>query len=595
MTHRIGIEINTETTGGAGVKQQIQDLRELHNISAQFESLRNEAAQKYPEDLKRQNNYIREQINLQQRLETAGSRERISDMRHEMEKTMSTHERNMVKQRISAEQRAHVLTSRETVESQAARMQWAEDMGIGDPADRARGGFADDFLQSGASGFRGGGMGMLSSGLGRFGRTAAAKFAGMGVGAKLAAGTGIGLAAVGALGAAQFVGQGIEKNRQLAPEFTGLMSGMSEIPEGTESMKIFRREVELSGLAIGKGVQETIQLEREWMRLGGTAELAGSKMERTVLTGFAHGIDAQAAMQFTGAMARTGYQPGEMNEDMLSRAIMRADAAGMGGFRRQEFMGTVQGITPGILRSAVTADPEDVIAIAAQFAEMGLPFQGERGTEMINRLQGGITQSGGLGFEAARRVLEARGEVATPASIQAQQELGLTDYENMKELWGMFKRMGGGKEQEAAFLMGRQFNIPMRALWNPDEDMNSLGEMLNRGASDYDRLSPEEITKRKKEMDERVDDITDTTGFMAMRNKVITEIGKIETAANLFGDGVQAFNDTVTNFGEKWVKGGMVMTTAIETENYKATVDRQKAGWGAHALPGGGLNLGGMY
>lgn len=568
MTHRIGIEIATETTGGAGVKEQIRDLRELHDISAQFESLRNEAAEKYPEDLKRQNNFIREQINLQQRLETVGSRERIASMRRSMEVPMGIQEREMVKRRIASEKRAHIHAARDTVESQASRMQWAEDQGIGDPTYRDRGGFADDYLQSGAGGFRRGGLGMLASGLGRVGRRAAGMVTGMGVGAKLAAGTGIGMGVYAAYKAVQFVGQGIDKNRQLAPEFTGLMAGMKDLPE---DMKTFRREVELSGIAIGKSVQETIALEREWMRLGGVAELAGSKMERTILTGYAYGIDAQATMQFTGMMARTGTQIGEMNEEMLSRAIMRADDAGMGGRRRQEFLGTVQGITPEILRTAVTVNPEDMISIAAQFAEMGLPFQGERGTDIIGRLHGGLTQAGGMGFEAARRVLEARGEVATPASIQRQQELGVADYENMKELWTMYNRVGG-TEDEAAYLMGRQFNIPMRALWNPDDDMNSIGEMLNRDVSDYSKLSPAEITKRKAEMDQRIEEITDTTGFKSMQNKVIEEIAKIETAADLFKEGVNIFNSAVGDFVKNRITPG-----SQEKENpiiYQSTSER---------------------
>lgn len=576
MANPIKILIDAEMTGGAGIKDQIRDLRELHDISAQFESLRNEAAEKYPEDLKRQNNYIREQINLQQRLETVGSRGRIANMRRSLESPMGVYDREQVKRRISSEQRAHIQAARDTVESQAARTQWAEDRGIGDPRDRDGGGFADDFLYAGAGGFRQGGMGMLAVGLGRFGRRAAGLMTGMGVGAKLAAGTGIGLAVYGAYKAVQFVGQGISKNRELAPEFTGLMAGMDEIPEGADAMKIFRREVELSGLAIGKNVQETIALQREWMRLGGTAELAGSKMERTILTAYAYGIDAQMTTQFAETMARTGYQPNAtMSEEMLSRAIMRAEDAGMGKRRIQEFLGTIQGITPEILRTAVTTDPKEIIAIAAQFAELGLPFQGERGTNVLGKLHRGLAESP-MGFMAAKRAIEARGGVADIVSIEYQRGEGLSDYQNLKQLWGIYMEQAGGDEGRAALLMRKapgMGNLSMKELWNPDEDniIDSIGELMRTDRTQWDVLSPEEYTKREAEMDERIDEITRTTGFMSLQNQIITEIGKIENAAELFAKGVDAFHTVITEFGEEYLNRAPREESPVK---YQATIDR---------------------
>ena len=60
-----------------------------------------------------------------------------------------------------------------------------------------------------------------------------------------------------------------------------------------------------------------------------------------------------------------------------------------------------------------------------------------------------------------------------------------------------------------------------------------------------------------------------------MQNQIITEIGKIETAAKLFETGVEMFHDVITEFGEKYLETGKIPEKQVP---YNATEIRSLGG-----------------
>jgi len=560
----VGIEIKARVSGNEAIRNSARELQGLRKEMSQFESIRMEAAEKFPQSLEKQNRYIREQLSLLRQMENIGSRERLEGLRHQRAQAIGIEQQRTVERRIAMERMEHVRSQAEFTEAQAARQEWERQQGIGGWGERG----VDMPTMLMQAGIRGGPVGMAGAGLGAAGRAVAGRMAGMGVAGGLAAGAGVGLALYAGYKAIQFVGQGWQLNKQIFPAMAEMLTGLREIPQhGAE----FRRQLELSAAAMAENLQTTMALQREWMRFGGLVEADTQRMERVGRIAQVFGMIAQQGIGFVGTMARMGYVP-QLRPMLEPRAIQAAVGAGMEGLRIGEFLQQIQAVTPGLLRTAVRLDPQQLIDITGQFANLGLPFQGQRGAELMTRLHGAIT-GGGMGWEAARRVVQRTMGEQNVWDILVQQQRGILDPENLREQWRIAQRIGGQDIRMQAFQLYHQLEgrLAPREIYNPDRDPNSLVEWLSAGPEGLPRrgrrLTDEEITKRIAEWEK-------TPERIAEKYTVIKDIAKIEVAAKAFEIGTMTFSDAINRFVERGLLPGGELPAELQ-EPYEATRRRR--------------------
>ena len=166
---------------------------------------------------------------------------------------------------------------------------------------------------------------------------------------------------------------------------------------------------------------------------------------------------------------------------------MSANAAGMGGLRRGEFIQQVLSTTQAAAGTAGVVNPQDMISFATQIAGLGEPFRGERGGAFAARIHAGLTRDGqsGIGFLATKRML---GEDATMFQIKSQQLKGLSDPENLRARWEFLKGISGGDLDVAAMGLSHELGMPeqLRMIYNPESVsgnklQDSLAELLEAG------------------------------------------------------------------------------------------------------------------
>ena len=569
----IGVEIRARTSGNEEIRRSVRELQGLRQEMSQFESLRMEAAEKFPQSLEKQNRYIREQLSLLRQMENIGSRERLEKLRYQRTQAIGIEQQQTVERRIAMERVEHTRAQAEFTEAKAARQDWERQQGIGGWGERG----VDMPTMLMQAGIRGGPGAMAGAGLGAAGRAVAGRMAGMGVAGGLAAGAGVGLALYAGYKAIQFVGQGWQLNKQIFPAMAEMLTGLREIPQhGAE----FRKQLELSAAAMGVNLQTTMALQREWMRMGGLVEADTQRMERVGRMARVFGMTAQQGIGFVGAMARMGYVP-QVRPMLEPRAIQAAVGAGMEGFRIGEFLQQLQAVTPALLRTAVTFDPQQLIDITGQFANLGLPFQGQRGAELMTRLHGAMT-GGGMGWEAARRVVQRRTGEQHVWDILVQQQRGILDPQNLREQWAIAQRIGGPDIRSQAFQLYEQLGRRLTTLeiYNPSEFQDSLVEMLMGTGKPLPGvgkiLTDEEIKKRIAEWEK-------TPERIAEKFEVIKEIAKIETAAKAFETATVTFSDAINRFVERGLLPGEEPPVGLR-EPYEATVRRSGM---AILIPGG--------
>lgn len=559
----VGIEIRTRTSGNQSLQESVRNLQGLRKEMSLFEDLRLEAVEKFPDSLAKQNRYIREQISLMRERATI-DRQAQTVRRQQMMEQGDYYTRRQVKERERLDQAEFQRYRLELREEETKRRAWAMEQGIGGGEGRP----ADMTTMLMQAGIRGGPGAMAGAGLGAAGRAVTARMAGMRLAGKLALGAGVGTALFAGYKALQFVGQGWQLNKEIFPAMAEMITGLREIPQhGAE----FRRQLELSAAAMGENLQTTMALTREWMRLGGVVEIDTQRMERVGHMARVFGMPAQEGIGFVGAMGRMGYRP-QITPMLLPRTIQAAVAAGMEGLRIEEFLQQIQAVTPGLLRTAVTLDPRQLIDITGQFANLGLPFQGERGAELMTRLHGAMT-GGGMGWEAARRVVQERTREQHVWDILVQQQRGILDPQNLREQWRIAQRIGGQDIRMQAFQLYHQLEgrLAPREIYNPDRDPNSLVEWLLGGPQGLPRvgrkLTDEEITKRIAEWEK-------TPERIAEKYTVIKDIAKIEVAAKAFEIATMTFSDAINRFVERGLLPGGEPPAELQ-ESYEATRRRR--------------------
>jgi len=529
LENRIGITIDAKTTGGEGMREHIAALGQMNAGWGHFNEVRREAEQQHPDSLKKQNQYIREQIALMSRLESVGHQDRMADLAYQRKRTSSKFAQARIDKEMHQLRKEHISDTTTSVQGEAYRKEWASEQGFGDPA-------APDLLSDlTGMGIRGaGGRSMAQAGLGRFASRVTGKMAGMGTLAKLGVGAGAGLVGFGAYKLISGMVEGKDAFKQIAPDLMQIAAMTGRLGGDAAA---FREEFEAVAMLTATTLQEMSGLEQSYIRLTGQ-RLHGTVMDDVVNVAQSLGIDKGVGVEFAGRMGMTGYRRDPIPLGRLQEAIIEGVRSGIGQGRLPEFLQGVMTLTETVMRTSVTADSGLMGRYAGRLGTLGTPFQGQRGMQQLTSFNQAIT-GGGMGFQAARRILD-RTEGAGNYSIgqvMALQEQGLQDPRLLEEFFAIAGELGGDDPYSQAMLLnqwtgGLGRGIPISALYNPDKGINSwlelrkslggkmLGDMSDQGL-------PIDFAKRVEEM-------RGATGFEVQMRAVATEIGKIEVAALAF-------------------------------------------------------------
>lgn len=545
---RIGAEIAVTTTGGGSVREQIRNIQELSATSAQFEALRSEAAEKYPEQLEKQNRYIRQQINQLQRLYSVGHAERQAELRHENLKAHTRHDKKVVQEKSTQEQTDYASYRKEIADARAAQEDWSRENGMGGFGGSMPMDAEDEYGMMLMQGLAGGGMGQATGGIMRTAaRKMLGKFSGMSTMGKIGMGVGVGTIAMGAYKGIKAVGEGWSDYKQMAPALREVYTLMQAIPAAGES---FRKQIEETGVYTGTMASEMLGIEKTWMRLGGMNQInqrGQDNIGTTLMTGLAFGVDRQKSVEFSGTMARTGNQITEMDSKPLRNAIQSGMRAGFVESRLPEYLEQITSVNQAVLSTAVTYDPAKLLPLIEKVAGLGLPFQGQRGAQVISGLNQAITQEDGVGFEAARRVAEAKFGTGNYSLGQVKflQQGGITDPALLTEFVKISQEMGGDDPWDRALMLQQMTGLNMRQVYNPyTKGQDSLLEMFEG----VGRKGGKGLNFTDKEMEERVKAMSENWAFKQEQTTAAIQYEKIEIAAQLFEGASSIFQNAVMDF-----------------------------------------------
>ena len=377
---------------------------------------------------------------------------------------------------------------------------------------------------------------------------------GMSGGAKLVAGAGVAALAFIGFKAAKHLKKGYDSMMENAPEMANLMALTQDIPEGNKAERSFEMGIHQMNVEIAETIAKTIQLQKEWMKLGGTFKIAGTTLSEAVLTGKAFGLSPEESFAYLGTRARTGYLPnmpgtGAQSYAVMAEMIKSANLGGMGGARIPEFLQMYESIIPQILGTSVTTDPDRLLSLISEFSQMGEPFRGQRGAQVVGGLQGTMAGGGGFMTEAARRILVGRGEKATPWALRRQMQEGLNDPANLKAVWGVAMDMAGGDIERASYLTSTMFNQPMKMWYNKSAERDSLAEFImdtGTGVGAGKGISDAELRKQ-------YDDYQKTWGFGAKQYTSTVESTEYIAASKVLGTAADIFHEAATKFLEQGI------------------------------------------
>lgn len=548
--NRIGITIDAKTTGGDQMRAHIEALGQMNAGWSHFNEVRREAEQQYPDSLKKQNDYIREQIGLLARLESVGHQDRMADLSYQRRRLTNKFGQARLDKEMYELRKEHIKDVTTSVQGEAYRKEWAGEQGGPTGAD-----LLTDLTGLGIRGA--GGRGMMQMGLGRFAGRVTGKMAGLGTLAKLGVGVGAGILGLGVFKLISGALEGAEAYKQIAPDLMNIAAMTGRLGDDAAA---FREEFEAIAMLTGTTLKEMSQLEQSYIRItGGRAR--GTVMDDIINIAQSFGIEKGLGVEFTARMGMTGYRAGTASDEGLKAAIIEGIRSGIGEGRLPEFLQGVMSLTEAVMRTSVTADSGLMGRYAGRLGALGVPFQGQRGMQQLSSFNQAIT-SGGMGFQAARRILD-RTEGAGNYSIGqviALQEQGLQDPRLLEEFFAIAGELGGKNPWHQAMLLnqwtgGPGRGIPISALYNPDEAVNSwlelkkifggrmrIGAMTNEefeAATGGLNMTPEDRELMRElatpeGFAKRIEELRDTTGFEINMRAIATEIGKIELAAGMF-------------------------------------------------------------
>jgi len=612
----IQVNVGTRVTGKQELAEQTRAMDLASQGFSRFNEIKSEAAEKYPEDLKKQNKFLNDQLQLIRQLEQAENKSRMSELQHQEKiarqevSSSSGREKGTKKrdlERIQAEiygvKTGALDDATRNTESSAAAKQWALDQGVYDPQQRDSPGMIGDLTQSG---MRGGAGGVATGAVQGVTGAVTRKMAGMGTGAKLATGLGVGVVGYAAFKGVQALQEGWTSYKDILKDLTEISAMSETLPVNAEA---FRESFEAVALTTATSLSELAGLEKTWMRILGAG--AGDPVQRrldlqsTISLGEAYGIENAESTGFVAQQGKTGYEA-LADPTILKQAIAEGVMSGISVARLPEFLQEVMGVTQAVIQTAVTMqDPGMISRYAGLFGTMGEPFRGSRGGNVLSGLHDTMA-TGGMGFQAALRIMERGGQDFSIGQVTALQEQGMADPRMLTEFFGMARDMasGAGKDIERtrwdqSFLLKKWSGnrLQMAELYNPDKAMNSLVELMERfgdklpeignmseaefatfigsssdltdeekkyirGATsggdekDPPKTQAELIAETIKEglqgsedaFNKRIATFRDTFGFEDQQAAIAGEIGKIETAATAFESAASMMNDVVIAF-----------------------------------------------
>jgi len=612
----IQINVGTRVTGKQELAEQTRAMDLASQGFSRFNEIKSEAAQKYPEDLKKQNKYLNDQLQLIRQLEQAENKARMSELQHEeklarnevssssgRDKGTKQRELKRIQAEIYGVKTGAIDDATRNAESSASAKQWALDRGIYDPSERESAGMIGDLTQSG---MRGGAGGLATGAVQGATSAITRKMAGMGTGAKLATGLGVGAVGYAAFKGVQALQEGWGSYKDVLKDLTEISAISELLPQDAEA---FRESFEAVALTTATTLTELAGLEKTWMRILGAG--AGDYTQRrldiqeTISLGKAFGIDNSDSTGFVARQGKTGYET-VSDPTILKQAIAEGVMSGIGVARLPEFLQEVMGVTESVIQTAVTMqDPGMISRYAGLFGSMGEPFRGSRGGNVLSGLHDSMA-TGGMGFQAALRIMERGGQNFSIGEVTALQEQGMADPRMLSEFFAMARDMatGAGKDIERtrwdqSFLLKKWSGnrLQMAELYNPDKAMNSLVELMERFGDqlpDIGKMSesefakfigassdltddekkfvrdstqpgdPKDTPKTQAELiaesiraglkdgedafNKRIASFRDTFGFETQQAAIAGEIGKIESAATAFERAASMMNDAVIAF-----------------------------------------------
>jgi len=491
--NEIGININAKATGDADLQKQINQLRQVSDATQNLTAFQMD----YSEVTEKTGGNIKENMRLLSELEQQQRREITShrkDTQFEYEQRMgdadTTAKKEAVKQWKIRQKR--VLRQMETeTDEYADELRGYRTQYGGSGGDQAggdglyRGGAGMGLMQGLATG--GLGRGMVMGGM----RQGASMMQGMGGAGKLAMGGLVGGAAYLGFKALQWGAEGIEANKQFYKSMLPFRAALKDMGGDTDHLN---NRIKQLSLNIGESTQKTIQLSKEWKKMGGGDEFGTTDQQAmgdTLRRAMIWGIDKQAAISYVGQMARYGtYQDAGslMNQGMINEALKGAQNAGMGGFRREEYMQQVLGVVQNIAGTAGIVNDPATQAWISQVAGLGEPFRGQRGASFMGRIHGGLTRADQSGIKyLATRGMDGMGG-ASIFKLRSQQLKGMADPDNLGALWSQIKGMYGGDMEMASMAFAKELGMEdqLRMIYNTDEIdgvnlKDSLIEQLDLG------------------------------------------------------------------------------------------------------------------
>ena len=377
---------------------------------------------------------------------------------------------------------------------------------------RARAGGAAQAFGGGMAGqFAGGGGGVSAGGLG-----GAAGHVGKRV-AQFAGG-----AAVGVVGAQMYKGYNkyIEYNKTLA--------GLT----GAGLNKEQARGMAVGGGRFGYGVTETLEQGRQVGRLTGTPQAVEQAQALTRATT----MDFGESSNLMGLMARGGAgfdkDKGEKGGRKLQKIMALGMESGLKKSRAPEAFKSIQTLMQRRMEyDAGEITGENVAKLVSAFGRTGVPgLQGERGANMISRLDQAIRQPGG-GEVGQAFMLQAfgygkpGGDASYTEALRRQQEgiVGKGGAQNLQDMFAEATRQYGGGE-ERTLMLSKLTGLTMR-------QVDQVAAAVETESPEAREKALAKIIKDARPVEQKALE-AQTNGF----SEVNTQLAKIEKHTLKIGD-----------------------------------------------------------
>ena len=352
------------------VERGAEDLEKIK--PTYFEQLKKES-EAATTNLKDQIKYVREAININAQLEQVGYSQRMTELREEYATTGKWARRRM-RPRLTAEMTEHGLAREESVRARAELQEYAREMGMaGEVPERGAGGWMSDLAGGMVGGY----------GIRRFlGRTI--RKAGP-----------IGLGVYAGYKAVSWVGQGMDKTKQWFSDLTPLAQQLGVTHDKFVSWSNAVRE---AGEAARMSAPEVLALMQAYTVGTGATAAEAETMVSSGLWAQALGLPAGTPSAWAAQRyGLTGRRPGPTDWKRFAATGM---AGGVETARIPIYSEMADVIAEAIGRTRRTVPTGMAEQIAASMWNWGPEYQGQRGLQMFQNIQGAIRAPRGNAMQA---------------------------------------------------------------------------------------------------------------------------------------------------------------------------------------------------